>query len=56
MKYTLEDRDGKWVVVNVGDSQGNGIPGHASAGTDQLPPGHPPIGSLPQGRDTKPDR
>jgi len=45
MKYTLEDRDGKWVVVNVADSQGRGMIGHPSANTDQaLPPGHPPIG------------
>jgi hypothetical protein len=46
MTYTLEDRGGKWVVVNVGDSQGHqlrrpGSPGPAS----QLPPGHPPIDS-----------
>ncbi|MBV8072595.1 MAG: hypothetical protein JO270_22015, partial [Acidobacteriaceae bacterium] len=25
MKYTLEERGGKWVVVNVGDSQGHGL-------------------------------
>lgn len=45
MKYTLEARDGKWVVVNVGDSQGHGMSGHAAASGDQLPPGHPPIDS-----------
>jgi hypothetical protein len=45
MKYTLEDRDGKWVVVNVADSQGRGMVGHSSGNTDQaLPPGHPPLG------------
>jgi hypothetical protein len=43
LKYTLEDRDGKWVVINVADSQGHGISGHASAGGDQLPPGHPSL-------------
>ncbi len=48
MKYTLEDRDGKWVVVNVGDSEGHGIAGHAPASqlggsANQLPPGHPPV-------------
>jgi hypothetical protein len=44
MKYTLEARDGKWVVTNVADSQGHGMSGHASANTDQaLPPGHPAI-------------
>jgi hypothetical protein len=44
MKYTLEDRDGKWVVTNVADSQGHGMTGHPSANSNQaLPPGHPPI-------------
>ena len=43
MKYTLEARDGKWVVVNVADSQGRGLPGHASESAGQLPPGHPAI-------------
>lgn len=44
MKYTLEAREGKWVVVNVGNSQGHAM-GQQSAGGDQLPPGHPPVGS-----------
>lgn len=50
MKYTLEARDGKWVVVNVADSQGHGLAGHpaAGAGGDQLPPGHPLIDQMPQ--------
>lgn len=43
MKYTLEDRDGKWVVVNVADSQGRGMGGHPSTSGDQLPPGHPSL-------------
>jgi hypothetical protein len=43
LKYTLEDRDGKWVVVNVADSQGHGISGHAAASGDQLPPAHPSL-------------
>jgi hypothetical protein len=44
MKYTLEDRDGNWVVTNVADSQGHGMSGHPSANSDQaLPPGHPVI-------------
>ena len=53
MKYTLEQRDGKWVVLSVGDSQGRKLPGHSlqghdlsghgSAGAD-LPPGHPALG------------
>lgn len=45
MRYTLEERNGKWVVVNVGDSQGHGLPGSAAAGADNLPPGHPPVNS-----------
>ncbi len=40
MKYTLEDRGGKWVVVKAGDSRRHQVGG----GTDQLPPGHPPVG------------
>ena len=65
MKYTLENRDGKWVVVNVGDSQGHGLPGHgtaASPGGDQLPAGHPsvdgaaPAGSMPNPHASSPDR
>jgi len=43
MKYTLEARDGKWVIVNVNGSQGHGTMGHTSASTQPLPPGHPPI-------------
>ena len=44
MKYTLEQRDGKWAVVNVGDSQGHGISGHSATGKpSDLPAGHPPL-------------
>jgi hypothetical protein len=47
MKYTLEDRDGKWVVVNVGGLNGHGgLPGQSmtgASGAGQLPPGHPPV-------------
>ncbi len=46
MKYTLEQRNGKWAVVSVGDSQGHGLMGHGAAGADQLPAGHPPVDSL----------
>ena len=42
MKYTLEARDGKWVVINVGGLSGHRVEGHAS-GAAELPPGHPPI-------------
>jgi hypothetical protein len=45
MKYTLTDRDGKWVVVNVADSQGHGVTGKPPAGSTDLPPGHPSLDS-----------
>lgn len=47
MKYTLQDNDGKWVVVKVGDSQGRSLTqGHgASADGTRLPPGHPEVGA-----------
>ena len=49
MKYTLEQHDGQWQVVNVADPHGNTA--KATAGTDgppsgmggQLPPGHPSV-------------
>ncbi|MBV8897135.1 MAG: hypothetical protein JO051_11535 [Acidobacteriaceae bacterium] len=44
MKYTLESREGKWVVTNVADSQGHGMVGQPAANTEQgLPPGHPAV-------------
>ena len=43
MKYTLTSRDGKWVVVNVADSQGHGVGGKPAAGSPELPPGHPAL-------------
>jgi hypothetical protein len=56
MKYTLEERDGKWVVLNVADSQGHGVGGHGAAGAAPLPAGHPPIDGAspaPSGGPTK---
>lgn len=47
MKYTLQARNGQWVVVNVGNSQGHGLMDHPSAG-GELPPGHPPITGNPR--------
>jgi hypothetical protein len=47
MKYTLEERSGHWVVLNVGDSQGHSTTGHASPGQQQLPPGHPSLDPRP---------
>jgi hypothetical protein len=45
MKYTLENREGKWVVIHVGDARGHAMLGHASS-ADSLPPGHPPVDSM----------
>jgi hypothetical protein len=45
MKYTLEERDGKWAVVKVGDSQGHSLSKQSPA--DQLPPGHPALDQMP---------
>jgi len=44
MKYTLEARDGKWVVTKVGDSSGHS-PTNPLQGGDggNLPPGHPSV-------------
>jgi hypothetical protein len=43
MNYTLENRDGKWVVIKVGDTQGHARTGQMGSRTDELPPGHPPV-------------
>ncbi len=53
MKYTLEDRDGKWVVVSVNDSQGHGIGGRSATSSGQLPPGHPSLDQMPQSSSTQ---
>lgn len=44
MKYTLQYRDKKWVVTNVGDTHGQAAaqPGGTAPGST-LPPGHPQI-------------
>jgi len=42
MHYTLEDKDGHWVVVGRADSQGHGMSG--SSGNPNLPADHPPLG------------
>ncbi len=47
MKYTLEDRNDKWVVVGISDSQGHGFGSGGAAGRDRLPAGHPAIGAAP---------
>lgn len=47
MKYTLESRDGKWVVTKVGDSAGHSASTPMPSGpVENLPAGHP---SLDQG-------
>ena len=49
MQYTLEDRNGKWVVVGRRNPQGGGAMGQ-SLGGSQLPPGHPQLdGAGPTG-------
>ena len=53
MKYTLEARDGKWVVTKVGDSAGHGMASPAP-GDGNLPPGHPSI-SPPSNQGASPD-
>lgn len=51
MKYSLEERDGKWVVTGVNNSSGSSLhppvqPGTiGGAGAGQLPAGHPSIPS-----------
>jgi hypothetical protein len=42
MKYTLEQRDGKWQVLNVSDPHGNSAKSPSGMG-GQLPPGHPSV-------------
>lgn len=47
MKYTLEARDGKWVVTKLGDSSGHSMSNPMQSGNGgNLPAGHP---SLDQG-------
>jgi hypothetical protein len=52
MKYTLEERDGKWVVTGVNNAQGSAFGAHppmpagsgfgaADGSPEALPPGHP---------------
>jgi hypothetical protein len=49
MTYTLQDRNGKWVVIKVGDGQGHGTRAGMAPGSkgdeNELPPGHPPVPS-----------
>jgi hypothetical protein len=44
MRYTLEARDGKWLVTKVGDSAGHSMSNAAQVGANgSLPPGHPSV-------------
>ena len=44
MKYLLERKGDKWVVKRRADSAGHGLGGGSgAAGTEPLPPGHPPL-------------
>ena len=55
MKYTLEARDGKWVVTKVGDSAGHSMSNSVTGGdASSLPAGHPSINPL-QSRGASPD-
>ncbi len=48
MKYTLQEQGGKWVVVNVGDTQGHPVAGgQGGPPAEQLPPGHPGVNAMP---------
>jgi len=46
MRYTLENKDNKWVVKNKADS-GQNPHGAQPAPQGELPAGHPPIGGNP---------
>jgi hypothetical protein len=44
MKYTLEARGGKWIVVKLGDSTGHSVSNALQGGESSgLPPGHPSV-------------
>jgi hypothetical protein len=53
MRYTLEQKSGKWVVKDKaqaggaphGAGMGAGASPHGGAGSGELPPGHPPMGA-----------
>ncbi len=47
LTYTMEQKDGKWVVK--GRRSGSDDP-HGQPQSGQLPPGHPPTGTEPQGK------
>lgn len=55
VKYTLEDRDGKWVVVKLNSPSGNpaGAMGGKNTPGEALPPGHPSV--APGGSDALPN-
>ena len=65
MKYTLEARDGKWVVVKLnspaGGSAVSGMPMGNDVSGQALPPGHPSVApgsspdTLPNPHGTNPD-
>jgi hypothetical protein len=55
MKYTLEARDGKWLVVKVGDSAGHSMTNQTpGADASSLPAGHPSVNAL-QNQGASPD-
>lgn len=55
MKYTLQEQNGQWQVVKVGDSNGGpimgnggGHMGNSSSKDNSLPPGHPDVNGAQQ--------
>ncbi len=45
MRYTLEQKDGKWVVKDKTQAGGSPHGGAPPAGGMDIPPGHPPLDS-----------
>jgi hypothetical protein len=54
MVYTLQPKNGHWVVVGRADSQGHGF--GASPADSRLPPGHPSVNGLPPGHPSMDDK
>jgi hypothetical protein len=49
MVYTMAPKNGHWVVVRRGDSQGHQFGGEPTPAEQNLPPGHPPVDGAAQG-------
>ena len=44
MRYTLQQKDGKWVVTGKAGGSEHGAAGNPAETTPAMPPGHPPTG------------